>query len=133
MADEGTFTLSITENFPAKKLKKGMTAAAEFALRQVAERLLSDSRIFVPVLTGALKDSGRIEEQPSFGDAVKAIRVLYDLRYAEKQHEDEFRHPSLGFFGAAKYLTKPLELFGDFYLQLYVFEFERFVAQNGLV
>lgn len=133
MASEGTFSLNITENFPAKKLKKGFQAAAEFALHQVAERLLSDSRIFVPVLTGALKDSGKIVEQPSFGDAVEAVRVTYDLRYAEKQHEEEFRHPSLGFFGAAKYLTKPLEQFGDFYLRLYTFEFERFVAQNGLV
>lgn len=133
MADEGTFTLKITENFPVKKLKAGFVAAAEFALHQIAERLLSDSRLFVPVLTGALKDSGKVEEMPSFGDAVKIVQVTYDLHYAEKQHEEEFRHPSLGFFGAARYLTKPLELFGDFYLQLYTFEFERYVAQNGLV
>ena len=133
MADlSGQFKVDVNLLFDLKGLKKGFMAAAEAAMRAVAERLLSDSRIYVPVLTGALKDSGRVEVMPSFGEAVTAFRVVYDTGYAEKQHEVEYRHPSLGFFGAAKYLEKPLTMFGEFYIQLYTFEFNEYVRLHGL-
>ena len=74
----GQFKVDVNLLFDLKGLKKGFMAAAEAAMRAVAERLLSDSRIYVPVLTGALKDSGRVEVMPSFGEAVTAFRVVYD-------------------------------------------------------
>ena len=114
MPEVGTFSVRYKPDIPVRKLKLGAQAAMEYALIKVAERLLSDSRIYVPVLTGALKDSGRVELIPTLDDAVRYVQVTYNTDYAEKQHELPFRHPSLGYYGAAKYLTKPLEAFGPF-------------------
>lgn len=128
----GKFEIDVKTLFNLDELKKGFEEAAEYALEKVAERLLADSRIYVPVLTGALKSSGHVEKMPTTDDAVKSFRVIYDMSYAEKQHEEEFRHPSLGFFGAAKYLEKPLDLFREFYIELYTFEFNEYVERHGL-
>lgn len=114
-------------------LKEGFRKAASFALEKVAERLLSDSRLFVPVLTGQLRDSARVEQFPTMFDAVVEFRVRYSMPYAKTQHEDQYNHPSLGFYGAARYLAKPLELFGDFYLRLYQFEFRAYAKKQGLL
>lgn len=129
---EGSISINVTKKFPLRALKRGFAAATEFALRRVADRLLSDSRQFVPVLTGALKDSGFIEAMPSVDLAFLMVRVIYPLDYAEVQHEEDFRHPSLGFAGPALYLQKPLDLFTDFYFALFAFEFDEFVEKNGL-
>lgn len=131
-SNDGKFEVDVSMLFDLKGLKAGFKAAAEHALRAIAERLLSDSRIFVPVLTGALKDSGHVEIMPTLNEAISAFRVVYDVSYAERQHEVEYRHPSLGFFGAAKYLEKPLTLFGEFYINLYTFEFDEYVRLHGL-
>lgn len=129
---EGSFSLDVSKKFPVRKLKQGFADATQYALMRVAERLLADSRQYVPVLTGALKDSGTVEVMPKIDDAFEMVRVTYPLDYAETQHEDEYRHPSLGFYGAAKYLAKPLEQFGAFYLELFTFEFDEYVERNGL-
>lgn len=130
---EGEFRININKNFDLKGLREGFALAAQAALKQVAERLLADSRIFVPVLTGQLKDSGYVEQLPTLSAAVVKLQAVYSMPYAEKQHEVEYRHPSLGFFGAALYLEKPLQLFGEFYKELYLFEFNDFVKRNGLL
>lgn len=131
MAVEGAFSVTIKNQLKIPELKKRLTAASEYALVQVANRLLADSRAFVPVLTGDLKDSGRVETMPTSDEAFRVIRVIYDMSYAEKQHEGDYWHPSLGYFGAAKYLAKPLELFGAYYIQLFEFEFKRHVEMGG--
>jgi len=128
---EGAFSVSVNANVKVKGLKNRLAAGAEFALKRVAERLLVDSQAFVPVLTGALKDSGTIEVQPTLRQAVSIVRVLYPIDYAERQHEVPYNHPSLGFYGAAKYLQKPLELFGNFYQRLFAFEMERYIELRG--
>lgn len=132
MPEAGTFSVRYKPDIQVRKLKRGMQAATEFALIKVAERLLADSRIYVPVLTGALKDSGKVELIPTLDDAVRYVQVTYNTDYAERQHEIPYRHPSLGFYGAAKYLTKPLEAYGPFYLDLFVLEFDSYVDENGL-
>lgn len=129
---EGSFSIDVSKKFSVREIKQGFADATQYALMRVAERLLSDSRQFVPVLTGALKDSGTVEIMPKIDDAFEMVRVTYPLDYAETQHEDEYRHPSLGMFGAAKYLAKPLEQFGSFYLELFTFEFDEYVERNGL-
>lgn len=129
---EGSFSVNVTKKFPLRALKVGFAAATDYALKRVAERLLSDSRQFVPVLTGALKDSGFVEVMPDVDLAFSMVKVIYPLPYAETQHEDEYRHPSLGFRGAAKYLQRPLDLFADFYFELFAFEFDEYVEKNGL-
>lgn len=129
---EGSFSVAVAQNFPKQALKQGFKKATAYALERVAERLLADSRLYVPVLTGALKDSGHVEVIPTFDDALEFVRVVYPLDYAEKQHEGDYRHPSLGFKGPAKYLEKPLTLYGQFYLNLFTFEFDEYVEKNGL-
>lgn len=129
---EGEFSITLNSHFVKKDVRKAFTKATEHALLKVAERLLSDSRVYVPVLTGALKASGHIEELPTLENATKLIRVIYNLDYAEKQHENEYRHPSLGFYGAAKYLQKPLTLYGAYYMELFTFEFDAYASEHGL-
>lgn len=129
---EGTFSMKFTPEIPVRKLKRGLQEAMEYALLKVAHRLLADSRIYVPVLTGALKDSGKVELIPTLTDAVRYVQVTYNTDYAEKQHERPYRHPSLGFYGAAKYLAKPLEAYGPFYMQLFTLEFDSYVEEHGL-
>jgi hypothetical protein len=101
---------------------------AEEALVVVAREFLNDSKLYVPVLTGALKDSGHVEVAPS-GDNERVVRVVYDVFYAWMQHERPFWHPSLGFYGAARYMELPLLRFADFYLALFVDEYNSRLAQ----
>jgi len=128
---EGSFAVTVNSRVKVRELKNRLADAAEHALVQVARRLLADSKAFVPVLTGALKDSGKVEIFPTLKQAVSMVRVVYDLEYAERQHEIPYNHPSLGFFGAARYLTKPLEMFGDFYQRLFTFEMQRYIDLKG--
>ncbi len=112
---------------------KVMPVAAEHAIRVVAKELLADSKLFVPVLTGALKDSGRVEEIPTLDKAVRVVRVIYGdvmTLYARIQHEKPFNHPSLGLFGAAKFLEKPLIQNAQFYVRLLVAEYELYIKNE---
>lgn len=128
---EGSFAVDINSRVKIRELKNHFADAANFALHQVAIRLLADSQAFVPVLTGALKDSGRVDTIPTLKQSVNMVQVRYAIFYAERQHEIEYNHPSLGFFGASKFLSKPLELFGDFYQRLFVFEMKGFIDLRG--
>ena len=110
-------------------LRSQITEASVAAWKVVAERLLFDSRVFVPVLTGDLLRSGRVEVEAITrpGTAPK-VRVVFGsdlIVYAETQHEDPYNHPSLGFFGAAKYLERPWQLNQAYYLALWRLEFNR--------
>jgi len=130
MANDGIFTVNWDINFDVKVTKKNVLDAVLFASRTVAERWLSDSKDYVPVLTGALKDSGYVARAKIAGSAAVRFSVFYNTRYAEKQHEEEFNHPSLGFFGRAAYLTKPLEANKDFYEQLFALAMKRYLERN---
>lgn len=110
-----------------KEYYRNSTRAIDHALEVVAKQLLRDSRLFVPVLTGRLRDSGRTESTPTVSDAVRAFQVVYgseQVKYAFKQHEGFYRHPSLGFTGRARYLAKPLEKNYRFYQILFAAEYE---------
>ncbi len=103
----------------------------------VAENLLSDSRLYVPVLSGDLLDSGRVEVTGALFDSV-VVSVIYgsgSADYAETQHDDPYRHPSLSSGDlpfAAEYLTKPLEFNRTFYITLYEFVINAKLRQAGL-
>ena len=122
--ESGTITLSV--NFELGKkglddLSDRLKSAASAAMRAVAEALLADSRAFVPVLSGKLLDSGRIEEIPNLDTGIVYYRIVYGndvVEYARTQHDDPYNHPSLGFFGRARYLAKPMELNGRYYTEL---------------
>lgn len=68
-----------------------------------------------PVAGGKLRESGDWEipggssfmaNQPGAMDAEIFVRVIFDVRYARKQHEElSYRHTN----GQAKYLEKPLK------------------------
>lgn len=117
MAVEGTLKLDISVDFDGNVVTDAIQDAAFRGIRRVAEALLADAWAYVPVLTGALRDSGHIEEFRANGPDL-VVQVVYDLVYAIRQHEEEFNHPSLGFFGAAKYLQKPWEANQPFYAAL---------------
>lgn len=107
--------------------REGSLRAVQQAQLVVARELLKDAKLFVPVLTGALKDSGRVEDVPSYSDAVEAVQVIFgsaDVVYAAIQHDHPFWHPSLGFHGAARFLAQPLEINGQFYLRLFLAEYQ---------
>ena len=112
-----------------KALRKHIVEASVAAWKVVAERLLFDARVFVPVLTGDLLRSGRVEVEPALrpGQA-PMVQVVFGsdlVVYAETQHEDPYNHPSLGFFGAAKYLERPWQINQAYYLDLWHLEFDR--------
>ena len=107
--------------------------AADFALEIVARELLKDSKLYVPVLTGALKDSGRVEQAPSVSDAIRVFQTIYGdankVTYAIRQHDVAYNHPSLGMFGPAKYLERPLLQNYPFYQQLFRAEYQIYMLR----
>ena len=125
--DTGQLVLELSAEIDPGAIKDAFVVASEAALMRVAEALLTDAYAFVPVLTGMLRANGRIEKVPAPDkrDVVDALRVIYDLPYAIVQHEEHYRHPSLGFTGRALYLQKPFELNAQFYVALYQFEMAR--------
>ena len=128
---EGSFSIDWKTNIDFSKVTEDIAKAAQHASRLVAEKWLFDSKDFVPVLTGRLKDSGRVERRRLKEDAANFVYgVIYETPYATKQHEEEFQHPSLGFFGAAKYLTKPLAANKDFYMTLFTLAMRRFLERR---
>jgi len=121
---QGSFALLVNVKDFTTDVKDTLRKAVLEALKTVAEALLSDSRAYVPVLTGDLLRSGRVEvirHHKRFG--TDQVRVVYGreqvIIYAETQHEDPYNHPSLGFFGAAKYLTQPWQANLAFYQALF--------------
>lgn len=108
-----------------KLFREASREAMEQALNVVAQELLRDARLYVPVLTGQLRLSGRVEDVPTYDQALTVVRVRFGglgVPYAAIQHEKPFWHPSLGFYGPAKYLEKPLEENFEFYQNLFVAE-----------
>lgn len=133
MARPGRGTISVSIDGPrlgfTDVIEGALREANRQALRAVGEALLQDTPGFTPILTGDLLRSGRVEElRNPFEGGNDAVRIVFgdsDIAYAEYQHEEELNHPSLGFFGRAEYLRRPLELNGRFYVELYRFEMRR--------
>lgn len=126
----GSFEIRINSDAARRQiaeLRHKASLAAESALRAVARELLADTRLYVPIFTGALKDSGRVEEF-TLTDAIRVARVVFGdtqkVVYAAIQHEVPFNHPSLGYYGAAKYLERPLQANLRFYLLLFAAEYQ---------
>ncbi len=110
-----------------RQIRGALISAINGAFVVVANALLEDSRPYVPVLTGALQDSGRLEAVKGFLDQTDIVKVVYGsaaVNYAYRQHEEPFNHPSLGFYGAAQYLQLPYTLNRGFYAELFRFEVE---------
>lgn len=85
-------------------VRRRMRAAAETALRVVANDLLGEAQRLAPVEEGTLRASGEVEIDHR-GDAIVAT-VSFNTVYAARQHEEtDWEHP-LG--GQAKYLEQPL-------------------------
>ena len=125
-----------------ERLVEAAPVAAQRALFVVAQELLRDSKLYVPVQSGKLRDSGKAEIMlspmaaegvgtviplPTSNDAIRVCRVIYGseaVKYAALQHDKSFRHPGLGFTGPAKYLEKPMLANYKFYQALFVTEFQ---------
>lgn len=131
MRAQGNISVNVRNQLNLDSIKVRFKDATFYAETKVAQRLLEDSKAFVPVLTGQLKDSASVQSVPPLGTMRGIVRVLYDTPYARTQHEDSYWHPSLGFHGAARYMLKPIEMFGEFYRRLYEYEFRRFIDSRG--
>ena len=128
MAGEGKIAFDLsTDTRPVDRIKKGFMAARREALQIVAREILTDTYAYVPVLTGALKDSGRIEFSPGFNDVDEVVKVIYGddqtIAYAKTQHDDPYHHPSLGFYGRAAWFERVWALNGPYYAELFSLEF----------
>jgi len=108
--------------------------AADYALLVVANELLRDAQLYVPVLSGRLRDSGRVEDMPEpEGAHIRRVRVVYgnaDVMYAWIQHEVPYNHPSLGLYGPAKYLETPLMMNHNFYMSLFAVEYDLYLSRS---
>ena len=132
----GTIQVSFETDDVRRRLgefREWSSRAAYSAQLIVARELLKDAKLFVPVLTGALKDSGRVEPLPVYDDTLRVVRVIFgsaQVVYAAIQHENpDYWHPSLGFHGATKFLEKPLRQNREFYLYLFLAEY-RFALER---
>jgi hypothetical protein len=80
----------------------GVTAASiEWAVR-----VLDTSQQYVPVKTGALRDSGRVEvlDGNATGLGESRVAIIYDKHYALDQHDNlDYIHPN---GGQAHYVTR---------------------------
>jgi hypothetical protein len=90
-----------------KKLEKVSTQALIQALYLEGERVMTDAKEnYVPVLTGALQGSGRVQQPRPMGNGKWEIRLTFGgpaAAYALEVHE---RDPKIG-QGKNKYLQKP--------------------------
>jgi len=127
----GYVAMDIRNAVSIQSIKDRLAKAVVHAQIAVARRIQSDSQAFVPVLTGRLKDSSSIQVLPTISKALSIVRVVYDTPYAERQHNVPYNHPSLGFFGAAKYLSAPLEQNSSYYQALFELEVERYLRFDG--
>jgi len=96
------------------RLQRFVSDAQKVAMhvpRSLAEDILDASQLLVPVETGALRASGRVEETE---DGAEVIYGNDMVNYALYVHEDlQARHPR---GGQAKYLEQPaLEIMRDAY------------------
>lgn len=134
MVTEGTVSLTFELDLHVEAIKKRFLSAVKGAQGVVARALLADAYAYVPVLTGALRDSGRVEHIPTLDDSIVWTRVVFgsdpDVLYAEYQHQEYLRHPSLGFRGRALYLQKPFDANARFYLALYELELQNRLASD---
>jgi hypothetical protein len=114
-------------NDSAKEFASTNRAALDQALLSVGSAILRDAKLYVPILTGALKDSGKVSLD-IWSNSSQGVRISFgsaDVVYAQIQHDKEFWHPSLGFYGAAKYVSKPLMANMYFYTWMFMFELKR--------
>lgn len=72
----------------------GMSTAIEAGVSGAAKTLLQDCRPYVPMLTGRLRDSGRVQQLENY-----AFRVIWDAAnprsgyvYAQRQYKEVLRH-----------------------------------------
>ena len=127
MPIEGEISIDLTLKAQVEQVRQRFLRAVQASQEVVARALLADALSYVPVLTGALIDTGRVEHIPTFDDTLVFTRVVFgsnEVVYAERQHEEVFNHPQLGFRGRAKYLERPFTANIDFYYALYELELE---------
>lgn len=76
------------------KLREAYSTAIETGIRLAARQLLRDTRPYIPVLTGRLRDSGHIEQLEDY-----AFKLVWDAAnprngyvYAAKQYDEVLQH-----------------------------------------
>jgi len=109
--------LKCSVKFDEKKLLKRMVHKAEQAHLYVANLLIEDSKAFIPILTGQLRDSGRTIRNKS--TEISIIWEAYspeNFNYAEVQYYKELQHID-GFY-AARWAERAISESGHIYKTL---------------
>jgi hypothetical protein len=105
----GDMTVTVTglDQFAAavRRIGQQLPGAVGDQLKTELRGVLAASQQLVPVDTGALKESGFVDDPAVSGGHV-VDRIGYDTPYALQQHELNYRHPH---GGQRKYLGEPLE------------------------
>lgn len=97
-------TVKIRDNTSQKI--KFLKVNAKNALRAMAEATLQRSRMLAPVLTGALRTSGRVEEKDEKGKLRVAVIYGSDsgdsdikaVKYARRRHFENNLHPETKYY-----------------------------------
>jgi len=90
-------------------LRQAMMRAIETGVSFAARVLLRDTRPYIPLLTGKLRDSGHIEQLKDYAFKLvwDAANPVNDYVYAQKQYEDILQHVDGRY--AAEWVKKTLE------------------------
>ena len=97
------------ENVRIAELRKVCDMALKEGVKGAAKILLRDCRPYIPMLTGKLRDSGRISqlEYYAFQLIWDAANLKYGYVYAKKQYEEVLQHVDGKY--AAKWIHRVLE------------------------
>lgn len=100
------------------KAKDAIHQAITRGVRRAAQQLLRDCKPYIPMLTGALRDSGRVEQLEDY-----AFMLVWDAAnpdngyiYASKQYDEVLQHVDGRY--AAKWVRRVLSNNKDYYLLL---------------
>lgn len=112
-----------------KQIKDNAVRVIIASLKSAANALLKDSRKYVPIDTGQLRDSGRVEEE-----SLLAMRLIWDAAsekgfiYAQKQYSEVLNHIDGRY--AAKWVEKAFNENQQKYLNIFFLSFNTGIAQQ---
>lgn len=99
-----------------RKLRSSFDRAIHESIKETARLVLKDSRPFIPLLTGRLRDSGRVEELERY-----TFKLIWDAAnpksnfiYAEVQYKKVLNHIDGRY--AAKWVEKTFNSNRQFYV-----------------
>lgn len=114
MKEKGTFIINVSFDCGnvltrLREFKKKALLAIEKGVEKSAATLLQDCRPYVPMLTGKLRDSGRLKHLQNYAFVLiwDAANPVNGYVYAERQYSEVFQHVDGRY--AAKWVKKTVK------------------------